>query len=113
MSTITAALPIAGPAAGEPRHARGAGHWCLKALSPTVTVLVSLVAVLAIVLAVATRMSHSGQNVAFGHPVMSMLSGSMTGVINTGDLIVDDPVTAAQAQHLHVGHHSAASPIGV
>jgi signal peptidase len=111
MSTITAALPIAGPAAGEPRHARGAesrhahvaGHWCLKALSTTVTVLVSLVAVLTIVLAVATRMSHSGQNVAFGHPVMSMLSGSMTGVINTGDLIVDDPVTAAQAQHLHVG----------
>jgi signal peptidase len=59
--------------------------------------------VLAILLAVATRTSPNGQYQAFGHPVMSMLSGSMTGTINTGDLIVDDPVTAAQAQHLQVG----------
>jgi signal peptidase len=103
MSVITAPLPLAGPAAGVPARGRSAGRWILRALSTTVTVLVSMVAVLAIVLAVATRTSANGQFAAFGHPVMSMLSGSMTGVINTGDLIVDDPVTPAQAQHLHVG----------
>jgi hypothetical protein len=100
MSVTTAPLPLAGPAAAAPAHGRSAGRWILRALSTTVTVLVSIVAVLAIVLAVATRTSVNGQFAAFGHPVMSMLSGSMTGVINTGDLIVDDPVTPAQAQHL-------------
>ncbi len=39
----------------------------------------------------------------FGHPVMTVLSGSMTPVIRTGDLIVEDPVTPAEAEHLHVG----------
>jgi signal peptidase len=106
MSVITAPLPStrrAARMADRSGHGRGAGSRCLRLLSATVSVLVSVVAVLAIVLAVATRMSPSGQYNAFGHPVMSMLSGSMTGVISTGDLIVDDPVTAAQAQHLHVG----------
>ena len=101
--SLTATLPSAGLSAGESGHARGAGSRCLRALSITATVLVSIVAVLAVVIAVVTRMSPSGQYVAFGHPVMSMLSGSMTPVIRTGDLIVDDPITAAQAQQLHVG----------
>jgi signal peptidase I len=60
------------------------------------------VAALAIVLAVAGRMS-GGQPTVFGHPVMSMISGSMTGTINTGDLFVDDQLTATQAQDLHPG----------
>jgi signal peptidase len=34
---------------------------------------------------------------------MIVLSGSMTPVIRTGDLIVDDPVTAVRARHLHAG----------
>jgi signal peptidase len=34
---------------------------------------------------------------------MTVLSGSMTPVIRTGDLIVDNPVTAAQARQLHAG----------
>jgi len=83
--------------------ARGAGRLLFRVLNTTVTVLVSLVAALAIVIAVADRMSPSGQYVIFGHPVLSVLSGSMTGTISTGDLIVDDPVTAAQARNLHVG----------
>jgi signal peptidase I len=94
MSVI--AVPLAGSAAP-------ARPWIGRALSTAVTMLISLVALLAIVLAVATRTSHDGQFGAFGHPVLTMLSGSMTGVIDTGDLIVDDPVTQEQAQHLQVG----------
>jgi signal peptidase I len=67
------------------------------------TMLVCMVATLAIVIAVATHTSRNGQHAAFGHPVMTVLSGSMTPVIRTGDLIVDDPVTAAQARNLRVG----------
>jgi signal peptidase I len=84
-------------------HARGVGRWFFRALYTTVTALVCFVAALAIVIAVADRMSPGGQYVVFGHPVMSVLSGSMTGVFDTGDLIVDDPVTAAQARNLQVG----------
>jgi signal peptidase len=72
-------------------------------VSTIITVLVSIVAVLAIILAIATHFSRDGQYTAFGHPVMTVLSGSMTPVIRTGDLIVDNPVTATQASDLHVG----------
>ena len=103
--SLTTALPLTGtsPTIGRPRIARGAGRRSLRVFSTVVTVLVSVVAALAIVLAVASRMSPNGQATVFGHPVMSMLSGSMTGTINIGDFIVDDPVTAAQSQHLQVG----------
>jgi signal peptidase len=66
-------------------------------------VLVSVFAALAILVAVASHLSPSGQYTVFGHPVMTMLSGSMTPVIRTGDEIVDDQVTATQAEHLQVG----------
>jgi signal peptidase len=74
-----------------------------RVVSSAMTVVVSMVAALAIVLAIATHFSRSGQYMAFGHPVMTVLSGSMTPVIRTGDLIVDNPVTAAQARNLHAG----------
>jgi len=72
-------------------------------VSTAVTVLVVVVASLTIVLAVSTHFSPKGQYTVFGHPVMTVLSGSMTPVIRTGDLVVDDHVTATQAAHLHVG----------
>jgi len=103
--SLTTALPLTGtsPSIGRPRIARGAGRRGLRVFSTVVTVLVSIVAALAIVLSVASRMSPSGQAMVFGHPVMSMISGSMTGTINTGDLFADDQLTAAQAQDLHAG----------
>ena len=67
------------------------------------TVLLSVAAVLAIVIAIATHLSRTGEYTAFGHPVMTVLSGSMTPVIRTGDLIVDSPVTPAQASSLRPG----------
>src|ERR1051326_1420908 len=83
--------------------AQGAWRWYLRSLSTIAIVVISIVAALAIVIAVATRLSPRGEHVIFGHPVMTVLSGSMTPVIRTGDLIVDDPVTTTQAEHLHVG----------
>ena len=66
-------------------------------------VVLSVAAVLATVIAIATHFSRNGEYTAFGHPVMTVLSGSMTPVIRTGDLIIDNPVTPAQATSLHPG----------
>jgi len=102
--SLTTALPLIGtsPTTARPKTSRRGGRRTVRAVSTVVTVLVSMVAALAIVLAVAGRMS-GGQAMVFGHPVMSMISGSMTGTINTGDLFVDDQLTAAQAGQLHPG----------
>jgi signal peptidase len=102
--SLTTALPLIGtsPTTARPKTSRSAGRRTVRAVSTVVTVLVSMVAALAIVLAVAGRMS-GGQATVFGHPVMSMISGSMTGTINTGDLFVDDQLTATQARQLHPG----------
>lgn len=67
------------------------------------TVIAVVVGTLALVLAIASRFSGSGGYGFFGHPVMSVLSGSMSPTIKTGDLVIDDPLSGAQASHLHVG----------
>jgi signal peptidase len=78
-------------------------RWYLRALSTTVTVLIALVAVLTITIAIGSKTSADGQRVVFGHPVMTIISGSMNPTIPVGDIVVDAPVTAAQASDLHVG----------
>jgi signal peptidase I len=94
--SLAATLPSTRPA--------GIGRLVLRTITTTITVLLCTVAALAIVVAAAIRTSPSGQYVVFGHPVITMLSGSMTPVLRTGDLIVDEPVTTlAQASDLHVG----------
>ncbi len=103
MGLTTTPVPVAGPAGRADSQARSAWRWYLRVLSTVATTGVCVIAALAIVTAIATRMSPRGQYVVFGHPVMTVLSGSMAPVIRTGDLIVDDPVTAAQAEHLHAG----------
>jgi signal peptidase len=74
-----------------------------RAASAVGIVLLSVAAALATVIAVATHFSRDGTYTAFGHPVMTVLSGSMTPVIRTGDLIVDNPVTPEQASSLLPG----------
>jgi signal peptidase len=111
MSTTTITRPAAGPAHrrthGKASHSASrrpsAGRMCLRGLSAIATVLISTVAALAIVVAVASHFSPAGQYKVLGHPVMTVLSGSMTPAIRTGDVIVDDQVTATQAAHLQVG----------
>jgi signal peptidase len=92
------------PGHALPKPAR-AGRWrkVLEIFSTTMTVLIAMLASAAIVVAVASHMSSQGQYMAFGHPVMTVVSGSMSPTINTGDVIIDNQVTPAEARHLHVG----------
>jgi signal peptidase I len=103
MSVTTAPITSTLPADSKPSQAGSPRRWYLRALSTTVTVLVALVAVLTITIAVGSRTSADGQRVVFGHPVMTIISGSMAPTIPVGDIVVDAPVTAAQASDLHVG----------
>jgi signal peptidase len=68
---------------------------------------VSLVLVLVIagtiVLAIAQRRSPLAVPVVFHRQFLTLLSGSMTPTLRTGDLVVDQPVEGAQAEHLRIG----------
>ena len=103
MSVTTAPIPSTLPADSKPSQVRSPRRWYLRALTTTVTVLIALVAVLTITIAIGSRTSADGQRMVFGQPVMTIISGSMTPTIAVGDIVVDAPVTAAQASHLHVG----------
>ena len=60
-------------------------------------------ATVVVVVAVASRFAATQQYTVFGHPVLVVLSGSMSPAISTGDLIVDDPVSASRALTLRPG----------
>ncbi len=62
-----------------------------------------IIGTLAVIVAVASHFSPPGQYTVFGHPVLSVLSGSMSPTIKTGDLVFDDPVSRSQAENLHAG----------
>ena len=107
-STLVADSPAAAPIRVESAPAQAVTHpaWRYFAgvLTTATTVLIVIVACIAIVVAAATHFSSSkGQYTVFGHPAMVVLSGSMTPVIRTGDLVVDNPVTVTEASNLHVG----------
>lgn len=87
----------------DTRNVPSCWRLCVRGVANITTVLFAVIASLAIVMAIATHLSPKGQYVIFGHPLMTVLSGSMMPVIRTGDLIIDDPVTAAQTRHLHTG----------
>jgi len=74
-----------------------------RVISTAAGVLLGVFTLFAIVVAVSTHFSTDGRLGIFGHPVMTVLSGSMAPVINTGDLVVDDRVSPAQAAALHEG----------
>jgi signal peptidase I len=103
MSILEAALTDTRPVRRTVTHAPTPKRFIVRLISTTATTLAAIIASLAIIAAIATHLSPKGQYVMFGHPVMGVLSGSMSPVIRTGDLIVDNPVTATQAEHLQVG----------
>jgi signal peptidase len=86
----------------EPRQARGARRFT-HLVSLAGVLLVSVLAALAMVLAIATHLSSRSQVTAFGHPLLTVLSGSMAPVIKTGDLIIDDSLGPAQSSRLRRG----------
>ena len=105
MTAVPTQIPVTEVQAPTKKD-RSAFRFYLDVLSTTMTVIVVMVAAVAVVLAIATRLSPAGQYGqyrVFGHPVMMVLSGSMSPTIKTGDLVVDNPVSATQARHLQVG----------
>jgi signal peptidase len=103
MSVTTAPITSTLPADTKPSQVLSTRRWYVRAITTTVTVLIALVAVLTIAIAIGSRTSADGQRVVFGQPIMTIISGSMTPTIAVGDIVVDAPVTAAQASHFHVG----------
>ncbi|MHB8680542.1 MAG: signal peptidase I [Acidimicrobiales bacterium] len=95
--------PVAEEAAPPATTDRAPVRSVLSVLGTIATALVAALASVSVVIAVATHFSPKGEYVVFGHPVMSMISGSMAGTINTGDLVVDRSLSPAQATQLHVG----------
>ena len=100
------------------RPRRGAVRRALDAVGTVISVVVAVVGALALVLAIATHfVPSSGVFTVAGHPLFAVLSGSMTPVIDTGDLVIDQHVSATQAAQLHAGqiitfdHGGGATPI--
>jgi signal peptidase I len=107
-STLAAEGAVVAPTRVEgmatPAGTHPAWRYFAGVLTTATTVLIVIIACVAIVIAAATHFSATkGQYTVFGHPVMVVLSGSMAPVIRTGDLVIDNPVTAAEASNLHVG----------
>jgi signal peptidase len=87
-----------------PKGAKGAVlRRVRRAFGSVATVLAVLAALVAVVAALSSHETAPGEYEVFGHPVMSVLSGSMTPAIRTGDLVIDNPVSPSQAGHLKVG----------
>lgn len=78
-------------------------HRSLEVFSVIMTIMLSAIASLTAIVALASRMSPAGQYTVFGHPVLTVASGSMEPAIRTGDLVIDAPVTLASAPGLRVG----------
>ena len=91
------------PIASSASPRRGLGRRALDAVSTVISVLVAVVGALALVLAVATHFAPSGSFTVAGHPMLVVLSGSMSPVIDTGDMIIDEKLAADRAAHLQVG----------
>lgn len=75
----------------------------VKVLEWLLAIVVIVLVAVAIFLAVFLRHGADGQTTFLGRPVYSVASGSMTPTFDTGDLIIDKPISAAAAEHLHKG----------
>ena len=63
----------------------------------------AILALLLVVLGVVARPGHDGVSRVAGHPILTVLSGSMTPVFRPGDLAIDDPVPTGKADQLVPG----------
>lgn len=64
---------------------------------------VAVMAAVAAAAAIVAALAGGRHGAVAGYPVMTVLSGSMAPAIRTGDLIVDRPLSAGTARHLHAG----------
>ena len=90
-------------AASEAPH-RGPVRRVASVSGTVISVIVAIAGALALVFALATHfVPNDGAFSVGGHPLFIVLSGSMTPVIDTGDLVVDEHLSSTQAAHLHAG----------
>lgn len=82
------------------RH-RGMG--IAKAIAALVLAVLGVLAAALVLLGLFARPGSDGISRIGGHPVLGVLSGSMRGVFDPGDLIIDDPISPAQSQRLVAG----------
>lgn len=73
------------------------------ALSSTVLALLVLSAALTLACGFLARPGKDGINRFAGHPMLTVLSGSMVPVFKPGDMVIDDPISASQSARLVVG----------
>ena len=90
------------------RAPRGRNAWSVvrrigNVIGTAFSVIVVMTGCVGLVVAIATHFAPDGEYTVFGHPMMVVLSGSMSPAIHTGDLVIDDPVGAAAASHLQAG----------
>lgn len=95
------ATPLDFAALRPPR--RGLISLVFGAIWTAVAIAAVMLATLAVVIAIASHLSRPGQYTVFGHPFLTVMSGSMSPKIRTGDLVYDDRIGPVAAQHLHVG----------
>jgi signal peptidase len=88
-----------GPSRTAWSTARRAGN----VVGTAISVLVVMIGCVGIVIAAATHFAPEGEYTVFGHPTMIVLSGSMAPAINTGDLVIDNSLGAADAGGLQAG----------
>ena len=74
-----------------------------RVIEALLAVVVVVLLILAIFLAVLARHGTDGETTVLGRPVYSVASGSMAPTFNTGDMIIDKPISQAAARHLHKG----------
>lgn len=74
-----------------------------SAIASIVLAMLGISALALLVLGIVARPGHDGISRLAGHPVLTVLSGSMTPVFRPGDMIVDDPITPLQAGRLVPG----------
>jgi signal peptidase I len=75
----------------------------LRGIGSVLIAVFLVVAALLVVVAVLARSDARGVTRVQGHPVLTVLSGSMTPTFRPGDLVIDAPVTASTASRLAVG----------
>jgi len=99
----TSALNTALPTTASGAAGRSWLASCFSVLGALATSVIVIIGCFVCVAAAATRLSTNADYTVFGHPALVVLSGSMSPTINTGDFIVDNPVTRTEASHLRVG----------
>jgi len=65
--------------------------------------LLTVLALCSVVLGFAARPGADGVSRIAGHPILTVLSGSMRPAFRPGDMLIDDRVSGARAEHLAVG----------